>query len=171
MSGKAIRIVTLALLGLAVLAVAAWWLILPRHHIQPVKLHGVEAAASARQIVVTFSTPEDLARLRARLKAGFIVAKLFACDDHDAATQEVVSQGAGYFADGQRVRKIQDTRGVAAGVLYQATFNDQLSETIDHRSQAIAAASAKGGLCFALDGGNMFGGNVWSDPIRINLPG
>ncbi|PXA97920.1 hypothetical protein DMC47_11025 [Nostoc sp. 3335mG] len=170
MSGKATRIVTATLLGLAALTVAAWWLILPRHHIQGVKVQGVEAVVSARQIVVTFSTPEDLATLRARLRAGFIVATLFACDDRDAATREVVSQGDGYFSDAQRVRKLQDASSLATGASYKATFDDRLAKTIDSRLQMIPVASAKGGLCFALDGGNMFGGKIWSDPIRINLP-
>lgn len=168
---RAIRIMTFALLGVALPAVAAWWLILPRHHIQGVKIQGVEAVASARQIVVTFSTPEDLASLRTRLKAGFIVATLFACGDRDAATREVVSQGDGYFADAQRVRKIQDSSGLATGASYEATFDDRLAKTIDSPLQMIPAASAKGGLCFALDGGNLFGGKVWSDPIRLKLPG
>ncbi|MEN3746651.1 hypothetical protein TPR58_05690 [Sphingomonas sp. HF-S3] len=165
------RIVAVTLLDLTVLAVAGWWLILPRHHIQGVKVQGVEAVASGRQIVVTFSTPEDLANLRTRLKAGFIVATLFACDDRDAATREVVSQGDGYFTDAQRVRKAQDARGSAAGASYIATFDDRLAKTIDSRLQMIPAASAKGGLCFALDGGNMFGGKIWSDPIRVDVPG
>jgi hypothetical protein len=131
----------------------------------------VEAGASARQIVVTFSTPEDLASLRTRLNAGFIVATLFACDDRDAATREVVSQGDGYFTDAHRVLRIQDASGLATGASYIATFDDRLSKTIDSRLQVIPAASAKGGLCFALDGGNMFGGTIWSDPIRVGLPG
>lgn len=171
MSRRTTRIITLTLLGLAILAVAAWWLIFPRHHIQGVKIQGVEAVAQARQIVVTFSTPEDLANLRTRLKAGFIVATLFACNDRDAATREVVSQGDGYFTDTQRVQKLQDSRGSATGASYKATFDDRLAKTIDSRLQMIPAASAKGGLCFALDGGNMFGGKIWSDPIRVDVPG
>lgn len=171
MSGRAIRIITVPLLGLAILAVAAWWLILPRHHIQGVKVQAVEAVVSARQIVVTFSTPEDLATLRTRLRAGFIVATLFACDDRDAATREVVSQGDGYFSDAQRVRKVEDASGLSTTASYKATFDDRLAKTIDSRSQIIPAASAKGGLCFALEGGNMFGGKVWSDPVQVTLPG
>ena len=161
---RPIRIALMTLLGLIALAAIAFWLFVPRHRIAPVTITAVDRPSG--QIRVRFAVPEDLEQLRKRLPVGFITAALFACEDREAETREVVTQGSGYFSD--RGRVVRHAPSAAQGHQYVATFDPRLARTAeDGRIRFIPAAAAPGGQCFALDGGNMFLGRVWSDPMRL----
>jgi hypothetical protein len=161
---RPLRIALLSVVALLAAAALAFWLLFPRHRIAPVTIAGV--TQTSQRIDVTFFAPEDLDRLRKRLRVGFITATLFACDDRETATREVVTQGDGYFIDRGRVEKRQPIDN--QGHKYGATFDATLARTDDNgRIRLIPPAAAPGGLCFALEGGSQFTGRIWSDPIRL----
>lgn len=169
-------------LTLAIVAAAgiAAWLLLPWRRVNDLAVEGVAIVAAGRpdggrkpaglatpiRIAVTFSTPEDLAAVRARLGVGFIAASLFSCDDPASVTREVVTQRAEYLGDHGRVRRLPARDGRAR---YIATFDDRLTRLTDHRFRTVAALGG-GDLCFALDGGGMWWGKMSSPVVRLPHP-
>ncbi len=126
--------------------------------------------ATPRRIAVTFLTPPDLAVLRADIDAGFITAKLFACDESGTSTREVITPAVGYLSDNGRVRALPAAaRDGNRRYRYLAMFDDRLTRQVDHQFQIVPASEAAGGLCFALDGSSMWAGKLWSNKVPLAL--
>jgi hypothetical protein len=121
--------------------------------------------ATPVRIAVTFSSAEDLAALRDRLGIGYVAARLADCRDHDAATQEVIAQRAGYLGDHGRVSRLGDAGD--GRVRYRAVFDDELTATIDHTARRTPARTTPGGLCFSLYGASMWFGTATSAAVPI----
>lgn len=128
-----------------------------------------DPADTPHQIVVTFSTPNDLARLREAKGAEFIKASLSACERDDVNQTVAVTQSAGLFREG-RVEALPPTStGDAGRHRYRATFDDWLPVPQGSTTRIVRAADIGGGLCFSLIGGSMWLGRLWSDRIALTL--
>ena len=156
------------------------WLYLGGLRVESARLVQAPAANAAsrpgqtsRQIVVSFTTSQDLAAYRNRWRLPFIQAGIFACKDSSLGTNdEVATQGAGYFSDEGRVRALGGGAGPAAGrYAYQATFDDELTSIVDHEAKRLPAATVPGGLCFRLHGATLFSGSMRSATIPLAIQG
>lgn len=130
---------------------------------------GRRADAAAPDLIrVRFTTPQDVAAFRARWRLPFIQAGIAACNDRSAgSSDEVVTQGAGYFAEDGRVRALGQVGG---RYTYEAMFDDRLDRIGgDHRLRQTPALSVPGGLCLRLHGATLASGSVRSASVPLVL--
>lgn len=118
---------------------------------------------------VTFSVPADLETLRARKDAGFINALVSSCSGKDFRVRENIVQRAEYFRPGRVSRLTAAGTGPAR---YRVTIDSVLAA---RRGAGHAIVSLRklppGDLCFSLEGGSMWAGKLWSDRVRLRVPG
>lgn len=124
-------------------------------------------------IRVTFTTSQELAAYRTKWRLPFIQAQIRACRDAGAgSSDEIVSQGAGYFSDQGRVRVLGRLPGDAERYAYQADFDNLLNSIgDDHQGKSVPALTVPGGLCFRLHGAMIASGSVRSATLPLDLTG
>ena len=127
--------------------------------------------ATARRIMVDFTTPYNLEQARAKEDLGLLYAKLSTCTGVEASTREVITQRAEYLGDYHRVMSLGSRQqGDRTSHRYRVVFDDRLTYYVDHQSRDKPAIGTPGGLCFSLGGGSMFIGAAWSSKVPITVP-
>lgn len=181
--GRVSRLLVRACLTLAILAVLVsltTWLAFPWHRVGDVRVENASLESpglldragrtTSHSLVVQFTTHDNLTKLRSKIDIGYISAKLFACKDPAKSNEEVVTQRAEYRSDRKRVKQLDQI--VFEGEerqRYRVTFDNELTNFIDHQARFQPAIGVPGGLCFALDGGSMWAGKLWSNKVPVTF--
>jgi hypothetical protein len=163
-------LVWIAMLALLAALLFVGWLLLPWRRIDGLHVRTAEivsassADIAAQRVVIEFSTDADLRNVLTRYGAGFVTARLFACDDTDRGTRIVVVQRGGYLVDEGRVRALPAVGGQPR---YRAVFGNRFQATVDHRIVSTPALVPTVPLCFTLEGGGMFMGRIRAETVPL----
>ena len=155
------------LLAVGVVAGGAWALLPGRLGTVRVETAASLGGGNAPAISVTFSTEEDLAAARARLRLDYVAARLAACGNESIDRQAVVAQTGGVLPNGARVRQL--TKSADGRFRYRVVFDGQLASIVNHQARFTPAVIAPGGLCLSLRGARMWWGRANSTSVPLSL--